>query len=31
MRGKLRICIECGESLASNDIWSDIKLIGAKA
>ena len=31
MRGKLRICIECGESLASNDIWSDIELIGAKA
>lgn len=31
MRGKLRICIECGESLASNDIWSDIELRGVKA
>ena len=30
MRGKLRICIECGEPLASNDVWSDIELRGAK-
>ncbi len=30
MRGKLRICIECGEPLASNDVWFEIEFRGAK-